>query len=64
MPVFLDVHRIPNLEMEKKIEDRVDSPKNEFGVTHINIFFKRSRSVLLFVRCSKQGSNRETSFKG
>ena len=37
MPIFLDVHKIPTTE--KTIEEIVKQPKDEYQVSHINIFF-------------------------
>ena len=39
MPIFLGVHRISSM-LDNKIEDFIDLPKDEFDVTHINIFYK------------------------
>ena len=40
MPLFLDVHKISSM-VDNKIENLIDLPKDEFDVTHINIFYNR-----------------------
>lgn len=54
MPVFLDVHKIPQLE--KIIEEIVNAPKIEFHVTHINIFFNKEADLYY---CLLEASNKE-----
>ncbi len=43
MPIFLDVHKIPSLD--KNIQELIDLPKDELGVTHINIFYNREADL-------------------
>ncbi|MFB5599904.1 MAG: nickel-binding protein [Nitrososphaeraceae archaeon] len=43
MPIFLDVHKIPQLDMT--IEEIVNQPKDEFGVSHINIFLNKEADL-------------------
>ena len=43
MPIFLDVHKIPSLD--KDIQELIDLPKDELGVTHINIFYNREADL-------------------
>ena len=43
MPIFLDVHKIP--EGEADLKEIVNSPTDEFGVRHINIFFNREADI-------------------
>ena len=40
MFIFLDVHKISSM-LDWKIEDLIYLPKDEFDVTHINIFDNR-----------------------
>ena len=55
MPIFLDVHKIPQLD--KTIEEIVNSPKDEFGVTHINIFFNKEADLFY---CLLEAPNKES----
>ncbi|MFB5599473.1 MAG: DUF4242 domain-containing protein [Nitrososphaeraceae archaeon] len=43
MPIFLDVHKI--LEVDEDVKDITNAPPNEFGVRHINIFFNREANL-------------------
>jgi len=43
MPIFLDVHKIP--EVEKDVQEIVNAHPDEFGVRHINIFFNREADI-------------------
>ena len=43
MPIFLDVHKIP--ELDKTVEEIINAPKDEFGVTHINVFFNKEADL-------------------
>lgn len=43
MPIFLDVHKIPF--SEEQIKELSNSPRDEFGVTHVNIMFNKDVNV-------------------
>lgn len=43
MPIFLDVHKI--LEVDEDVKDIANAPPNEFGVRHMNIFFNREANL-------------------
>jgi hypothetical protein len=43
LPIFLDVHKIP--QTDKTIKEIVNAPKDEFGVTHINVFFNKEADL-------------------
>ncbi|MDR4511521.1 MAG: DUF4242 domain-containing protein [Nitrososphaeraceae archaeon] len=43
MPIFLDVHKIP--EVDKDVQEIVNAPPDEFGVRHVNIFFNREADI-------------------
>ena len=43
MPIFLDVHKVPF--SEDNIKELVDSPMDEFGVTHVNLLYNKEVNV-------------------
>lgn len=43
MAIFLDVHKIPQLD--RTIEEIINQPRDEFGVSHINIFFNKEADL-------------------
>jgi L-rhamnose mutarotase len=43
MPTFLDVHHVPF--KKEQLEELVDSPMDEFGVTHVNLFYNKEANV-------------------
>jgi hypothetical protein len=43
MPVFLDVHKVPFTE--DNLRELCRSPVDEFGVSHVNLFYNKEASV-------------------
>jgi Protein of unknown function (DUF4242) len=43
MPVFLDVHKVPFSESNMK--ELCMSPLDEFGVSHVNLFYNKDANV-------------------
>jgi hypothetical protein len=43
VPVFLDVHKVPF--KEDQLKELVHSPKDEFGVSHVNLFYNHEANV-------------------
>ena len=43
MPIFLDVHKVPF--SEENLKELCKSPPDEFGVTHVNLFYNKESSV-------------------
>ena len=43
MPIFLDVHKVPFTE--ENLKELCKSPPDEFGVTHVNLFYNKESSV-------------------
>lgn len=43
MPIFLDVHKVPFTE--DNLRELCKSPPDEFGVTHVNLFYNKEASV-------------------
>ncbi|HEY6535824.1 MAG TPA: nickel-binding protein [Candidatus Nitrosocosmicus sp.] len=37
MPIFLDVHKVPF--SEENLKELSESPVDEFGVSHVNLFY-------------------------
>jgi len=54
MPVFLDVHTMPSLEIEN-VEELIGS-KDEFDVTPINILFNKDADLCY---CVQEAPNKE-----
>ena len=54
MPVFLDVHTMPSLEIEN-VEELIGS-KDEFDVTPINILFNKDADLCY---CLQEAPNKE-----
>ena len=43
LPIFLDVHKVPF--SEDNLRELCQSPPDEFGVTHVNLFYNKESSV-------------------
>jgi hypothetical protein len=43
MAIFLDVHKVPF--KEENLQELVNAPVDEFGVTHINLFYNMEAGV-------------------
>lgn len=43
LPVFLDVHKVPFTE--DNLRELCKSPPDEFGVSHVNLFYNKESSV-------------------
>ncbi len=43
MPVFLDVHKVPF--SESNLKELCMSPPDEFGVSHVNLFYNKDTNV-------------------
>jgi hypothetical protein len=43
MPVFLDVHKVPF--SEANLKELCMSPPDEFGVSHVNLFYNKEANV-------------------
>jgi hypothetical protein len=43
MAVFLDVHKVPF--KEENLQELVNAPVDEFGVTHVNLFYNMEAGV-------------------
>jgi Protein of unknown function (DUF4242) len=43
MPTFLDVHKVPF--SEDNLRELCQSPADEFGVSHVNLFYNKESSV-------------------
>ncbi|MGB8086898.1 MAG: nickel-binding protein [Nitrososphaeraceae archaeon] len=43
MPIYLDVHKVPF--KEEQLKELVHSPKDEFGVSHVNLFYNHDANV-------------------
>ena len=43
MPIFLDVHKLPF--SEDHLKELSDSPVDEFGVSHVNLFYNKGANV-------------------
>jgi hypothetical protein len=43
MPVFLDVHKVPF--SEANLKELCISPVDEFGVSHVNLFYNKDANV-------------------
>ena len=43
MPTFLDVHKIPF--SEGNLKELCRSPRDEFGVSHVNLFYNKESNV-------------------
>ncbi|HET6800453.1 MAG TPA: nickel-binding protein [Nitrososphaeraceae archaeon] len=56
MPRFLDVHSLEGIHDEGTLRKLQQSPRDEFGVKHINIFFNRQANICF---CLLEAPNRE-----
>ena len=54
MPIFLDVHKIP--ESDKTFKEIVDQPEDEFGITHVNILYNKEANLCY---CLLEAPNKE-----
>lgn len=54
MPIFLDVHKVPFTE--ENLKELCKSPRDEFGVSHINLFYNREARVCF---CLLEAPNKE-----
>ena len=54
MPVFLDVHKVPF--SEENLKELCGSPRDEFGVKHINLFYNRESRMCF---CLLEAPNKE-----
>lgn len=43
LPIFLDVHKVPFTE--NNLRELCNSPPDEFGVTHVSLFYNKEASV-------------------
>jgi hypothetical protein len=43
MPVFLDVHKVPF--GEEHLKELCASPRDEFGVSHVNLLYNKDADV-------------------
>jgi hypothetical protein len=43
LPIFLDVHKVPF--SEDHLKELSDSPRDEFGVSHVNLFYNKEANV-------------------
>ena len=43
MPIFLDVHKVPF--SEDHLKELSESPVDEFGVSHVNLFYNKEADV-------------------
>lgn len=43
MPIFLDVHKVPF--SESNLKELCRSPKDEFGVSHVNLFYNKESKI-------------------
>ena len=43
MPVFLDVHKVPF--GEDQLKELCMAPRDEFGVSHVNLFYNKDAGV-------------------
>ncbi|MDQ3868843.1 MAG: DUF4242 domain-containing protein [Thermoproteota archaeon] len=43
MPIFLDVHKVPF--SEENLKELCGSPRDEFGVRHVNLFYNKEANV-------------------
>jgi hypothetical protein len=43
LPIFLDVHKLPF--SEDHLKELSDSPIDEFGVRHVNLFYNKGANV-------------------
>ena len=43
MPIFLDVHKVPF--KEENLRELVDAPMDEYGVSHVNLFYNKDAGV-------------------
>ena len=43
LPTFLDVHKVPF--SEDHLKELSESPRDEFGVTHVNLFYNKEANV-------------------
>ena len=43
MPIYLDVHNVPL--KEDQLKELVHSPRDEFGVSHVNLFYNHDANV-------------------
>lgn len=43
LPIFLDVHKLPF--SEDHLKELSESPMDEFGVTHVNLFYNKETNV-------------------
>jgi len=43
MAVFLDVHKVPF--KEENLQELVNAPADEYGVTHVNLFYNMEAGV-------------------
>jgi hypothetical protein len=43
LPVFLDVHKVPF--KEEHLKELCNSPVDEFGVSHVNLFYNNEANV-------------------
>jgi hypothetical protein len=43
LPIFLDVHKVPFTE--DNLKELCQSPPDEFGVSHVNLFYNKESSV-------------------
>jgi hypothetical protein len=43
VPIFLDVHKVPF--SEEHLKELNDSPRDEFGVTHVNLLYNKDVNV-------------------
>lgn len=58
MPVYLDVHKVPF--KENHLRELMKDPEDEFGVTHVNLFYNKEASVCF---CLLNAPNREAVVK-
>jgi hypothetical protein len=43
MAIFLDVHKVPF--SEENLKELCGSPRDEFGVSHVNLFYNKDANV-------------------
>lgn len=43
LPIFLDVHKVPF--SEDHLKELAESQRDEFGVTHVNLFYNKEANV-------------------
>jgi hypothetical protein len=56
LPKFLDVHSLEGIRDEGTLRKLQQSPRDEFGVNHLNILFNRQANICF---CLLEAPNRE-----